>query len=416
MRILVLALLIGLISLAAFASPALILPVAPDTHSFITVTIGGAWPDACVPTAVDASLSGNIITVAVHQGVTPSSGCLTLMTQWRLTANVGILPAGTYTLHAFIQSNVGRTDLGSTQLIVRAVDPFRAFPPGAPASGGTQVRLVSPDVWPTNQVVFGDGAPVTATQSGKVLYVTAPAHAAGTVDVKVGTQTAASAFTFYDPTDRPDPSVFEPVLFPIAFTGEGAFGSSWVTDNIISAPAAEFATTLESGAIASLVRLDGNDPAGLRVHVGRGTTSAAAMSSRIRYVTRQAQSAGTEIPVVRESDWRVGTLRLTNIPADPHSRITLRVWEDHDRPVSVSVETSVRNRAQFASTEVGLAPQANGLLYTQLDLTDLVARIPGTDPRDLKIEALAFDPDIRLWALVTVTNNDTQQVTAIWPR
>lgn len=403
--------------LNAFASAVLIQPAAPDTHSFVTVTIGGAWPDACVPAGTDTTIQGDAITIVVHQSVSIDTGCLTLITPWQQTADIGLLPPGTYNVHALIQQDNGHvTDLGTQRLTVRPAQPFRAYPPGAPVSGGTQVRLVSSNPWPTNQVVFGDSSVVTATYYGTTLFVTAPPHAAGTVDIKVGTATATRAFTYYDPSDPPDPSIFEPVLFPIAFAGAGAYGSSWVTDNTISAPSTQAATFFELNPVTKLFRLDTTDPAGVLVHAGRGTIDSAALSSRIRDLSRQAESAGTQIPVVRESDWRLGTVRLTDIPSDPRFRTMLRIWSDHSRPYSVLVEASVKGRAQFASVEVGLTPAANGLLYAQMDLGELVARIPSADPRDVTVNALAYDPDLRLWALVSVTNNDTQQVTAIGPQ
>ena len=403
--------------LTAFASAILIEPTAPDTHSFVTVSIGGAWPDACVPAGTETSFVGSTFTIVVHQSLSIDSGCLTVVTPWQQTAELGLLQPGTYTVHALIQQDNGHvTDLGSPRFTVRPAQPFRAFPPGAPTTGGTEVRLVSSNPWPTNQVTFGDMPAVSATYYGTTLFVTAPPHAAGTVDIRVGTATATRAFTYYDPSDPPDPSIFEPVFFPIAFTGPGAYGSSWVTENSISAPSTQGATFFELSPVKKLFRLDTTDPAGVLVHAGRGTIDSAALSSRIRDLSRQAESAGTEVPVVRERDWRLGGVRLTNIPADPHGRTMLRIWSEHSRPYSVLVEASVKGRAQFASVEVALSTQSNGLQYSQLDITELVVRIPSPDPRDVTITALAYDPDLRLWALATITNNTTQQVTAIWPQ
>src|SRR5512142_2873919 len=248
--------------LSAFASAILIQPTAPDTHSFVTVTVGGAWPDACVPAGTDMTIQGNAITIVVHQTVTIDAGCLPVATAWQQTANIGLLPPGTYTVHALIQQDNGHvTDLGSPLLTVRPADPFRIDPPGAPTTGGSEVRLVSSNPWPTTAVVFGDAPPVTGRFFGTTLFVTPPPHAAGTVDVKVGNAIATRAFTYYDPTDSPDPSIFEKVLFPIAFSGPGAFGSSWVTENAISAPSTDAATFFELSPVTKLFKLDTTDPA-----------------------------------------------------------------------------------------------------------------------------------------------------------
>ncbi|HSP35684.1 MAG TPA: hypothetical protein VLU46_15335 [Thermoanaerobaculia bacterium] len=412
------ALLVFFLSASTLLGGPLIRPVAPDTHSFITITVGAGWYNSCVPAVADATVSGESITITVRQAVTPFATddvCVPVTTAWRRTVPLGLMRPGTYIVRARLEQNGRLMDMGTSQFTVRPAEPFRALPPGAPVSGGTEIRLVSEYNWPTNQVFFGE-TPVTATSAGNVLYVVAPPHAAGSVDIRVGTQTAPRAFTYYDPAYGPDRSVFEPLLFPIAINGAGAYGSSWVTDNIVSAPPYEPATLFEAGFVTKLARIDGDSASGIVVHAGRGTIASAAIASRIRDESRVAQTAGTSVPVVRENDWRLGTLRLTNIPSDAHSRVTLRIWEDHNPPVSVAVETSVNGRAAFASVETRFGKQPNGLFYSQLDITDLLSRLPSTEPRDLKIDAQGYDPDIRLWALVTVTNNDTQQVTAIWPQ
>ncbi len=74
-------------------------------------------------------------------------------------------------------------------------------------------------------------------------------------------------------------------------------------------------------------RLDSNrDASGLMLWLGRMPGPSLVANSRIREITRQPQSAGTEVPVVRESDFRFDSILLLNVPYDAGSRAALRVW------------------------------------------------------------------------------------------
>lgn len=424
MRVFIVASVSAIIAASGAASPFRIEPPAPDTHSFISITIGGAWKDTCVPHNAQMTILGSTITI-VASAVLLGGGCGQAITLWEETVYPGVLAPATYDVRAFIDTNSGRIELGRTQLTVRAAEPFRAFPSGAPISGGTEVRLVSDNAWTGTLVTFGDAPPVEATPVGpKSLVVTAPSHAAGTVDIVVGSLTAVHAFTFYDPSAPPDRSIFEPLLFPVAFTGGGAHDSSWVTDNFIDAPAFDPTTFYESlpcsgcsSVAKQLVRLEANDPSGLLLHVARGTAGSLALSSRIRDLSRQAQSAGTAIPIVRERDWRLRALRLINIPNDDRVRMTLRVWSDHDAPVTVFISLGAPGAPSEASTTRTLTRDRDGVaLYAQIDLDALSARVRSDQARYVRIQSSDGDPDVRLWALISITNNDTQHVTIISPQ
>src|SRR4051812_11444778 len=138
-------------------------------------------------------------------------------------------------------------------------------------------------------------------------------------------------------TEPPSPAVdiFEPILFPVSFQGPGALGSQWMTENFFSSESPAFFRDRIPccGPIisSSLQMLNNTSPWGLVLYAIRGTSDSLHFASRIRDTSRQAQSAGTEVPVVRERDFRSG-LTFMNVPVDARYRVTLRLWSIGDGP------------------------------------------------------------------------------------
>src|SRR5205823_3285303 len=134
------------------------------------------------------------------------------------------------------------------------------------------------------------------------------------------TVTSKAALIYYD-ASAADPAVFEPILFPLSFEGPGAFGSQWTTESFLYANGAGafFRDTLPCSGCSTSFTIgtkqlinDGN-PWGHVLYAMRGTAGSLVMASRIRDTSRQSQTAGTEVPVVRESDFRA-QLRFLNTP------------------------------------------------------------------------------------------------------
>ena len=121
---------------------------------------------------------------------------------------------------------------------------------------------------------------------------------------------------------------------------------------------------------------------------------------------------GTEVPVVRESDFR-GQLRFLNIPVDSRYRVTLRLW-------------SIGDAAQFtAAVDAAAVPQhqlnvskipGTSMSFGSMDVTSLLTQAGG-NPASLTV-SLASDLPVppSIWGMLSITNNDTQQVTIISPR
>jgi hypothetical protein len=155
--------------------------------------------------------------------------------------------------------------------------------------------------------------------------------------------------------------------------------------------------------------------------IGAGKVS---FHARIQDVSRQALTWGTEIPIVRERDTFSEAFALLNIPADDRFRQTLRIYDfdgkdgaevlvrvfpnDADVPLSERVVT-------LRQASIDPSPLYPGLpAMAQLAFADAFA--PALlDGRRLRLQITPMTPSLRVWAFITVTNNETQHVTTITP-
>lgn len=143
-----------------------------------------------------------------------------------------------------------------------------------------------------------------------------------------------------------------------------------------------------------------------------GFDPAIQIEARIRDLSRNASSAGVELPVVREADFRSDEINLNGIPQDPRFRVTLRVY-GLDAGGQVTVEQIDQLGHLIRTTQVVLAPPDNPLVlagYAQLAVDtspDLAT------PLRIRIRPIAGAP--RIWAFASVTNNVTSEVTLIQP-
>ncbi|MHB0969656.1 MAG: hypothetical protein ACYC7A_13595 [Thermoanaerobaculia bacterium] len=156
----------------------------------------------------------------------------------------------------------------------------------------------------------------------------------------------------------------------------------------------------------------------------------------VQDLSRQALTWGTEIPVVSEHEAYADALELHGIPVDLRFRARLRVYDFQalpvpDRSASVRYEVfAVRPTLElpFEPASGPPAPQDEPLVsgtllfgrgnggfrpgYAFLDLDRLP--LPPNVER-IRVRVTPITPDLRFWAFVSVTNNETQHVTTISP-
>jgi hypothetical protein len=244
---------------------------------------------------------------------------------------------------------------------------------------------------------------------------------------------------------------YERILVPILIltATPGAFGSLWQTTligrnegdvdaTVSDQPAAPCTLCLPKGPRSTFfLRADVQNPnAGKFFYVSSAAAAAVNLSLRVQDISRQAQTWGTAIPVVRQRDTFTGKLELLDLPVDSRFRIALRVYDfefPDNRQVRLRIYP-VQSSIAVVDTVLTLAtnlPEAN-FPYPDNPATAMIGDLviaypqianigqPGDfDPsgqRRLRMEIDPVTPGTRFWAFASITNDDTQHVTVVAPQ
>ena len=328
----------------------------------------------------------------------------------------------------------------SAQPVITGVNPS-----SAPAAGGTEVvitgsgfatcEICSP---PTPPGVFfgGTPAPLTVLVNANTLRVTLPAHLPKTVSVSVqqhnGFKTLPDAFTFTGTIEE----AFDRVLLPL-FTEpvDGAFGSRFVTQLRVAnssgtEPARLFGLLPYCPLSACIftdpteqpyeIEVNGSHTPDAYHYIGRPglflyipkSSPRIDMNLRVFDETRDAFNFGTEMPVVYyDREFTDQPIKLLGVPLDPRFRNTLRVYSTQD--ISVTVEFNDQLHL------VTLRPGINVLDPAYAQFSEFPT---GSGTMDVTIAPHVGIPpppvldSPKIWAFISVTNNDTQLITTISPQ
>jgi hypothetical protein len=175
--------------------------------------------------------------------------------------------------------------------------------------------------------------------------------------------------------------------------------------------------------------IGGSDRLAALVRV-EGAAESVFFNLRVRDLSRQSETWGTQLPVVRDQDLRTGTTVLANIPIEDQFRQTLRIYgmaDDAGTELRLRLyEVRVGNPGNEPPTldsllgekVVTLRPPIGGESDQSpqyFELSDLKQIGPlGTTGRvSLHVEPVTTGH--RYWALLSVTHNATQHVTTIAP-
>jgi hypothetical protein len=346
----------------------------------------------------------------------------------------GLLEVGEYRVEVFLANDIQ----GSTTFVVRNAEPkpFEVHPFAAITGGGDlRLRLtgVSCGASCDGVKIFAGGVQATGLEragNDAIWFDAPPVSEPGLVDVRVqigdAVQVSPGALYYFN---EPERSVFERILFPVLFATDGANGSRWRSEAVLSNPKpwyVENANTLsplrpclvypcgERLDPERIERYGDGYPRGAVLLVPRPEAPELAFALRIRDVSRQAEGLGTQVPVVRESDFSHGTgVTLLDVPVDPRYRVKLRVYMIEPLPANGrNALLRLRNTVTRATTltrSFELAPGGrNEPYYAEIDLPAGAANERVNIHLDLPLDATA-------WAFATVTNNATQQVTIVTP-
>lgn len=236
-------------------------------------------------------------------------------------------------------------------------------------------------------------------------------------------------------TSPPAPNI---VLLPAPVgVTQGAYGSQWETELWIhnsqgQAVIVTWGVCILDGSEQCFVSIPPGETVIFPAQEGRtyetitvgSNLEALHFNLRTRDRSRAAQSAGTEIPVVRGEEFYYKPIWLLNVSIDPRFRNTLRIFL---HPLDGSLTVTVR--VHDASEGVLLAervvtiqsppfhpPFATGWGIGSAMLTDILTGLPpGVDRARIEIAPVGSSSG-RFWAYVSTTNNETQQITTVTPQ
>jgi hypothetical protein len=242
------------------------------------------------------------------------------------------------------------------------------------------------------------------------------------------------------------------VQYLIPVTGQhkrGSNGSLWTTEwtifngsqwhltmiwahcapNVSPCPSPTIAprTTARHGSYAS-----GFDSDGGFVYVPKQLVPYMSSSLRVRDISGGANNFGAEVPFVRVgrdyTNQERGVHVLVDIPTDPKYRVTLRIYGEAEAPhtayVTIYGESSdvplERHDVELNGiVNVAFDPFPLRPAYAEIDPLSPAVRASGERIRiavGAQYDFLISPPLVRpIYAFVSVTNNETQQVTTITP-
>lgn len=248
------------------------------------------------------------------------------------------------------------------------------------------------------------------------------------------------------------PQANTPVLIPVFFAGPGAFGSSWNTqltvlnnsDKPLTSIPYVFECPIPEGCLspipahASVAFTAGapNCPAcfqfstGFFYSVRSDELSQAVLSLRIFDRSQTTADYGTEVPVVSAAAFHETELQFLDVPADPNFRSTLRIYSLPNQVPSVRIRSFQERPTIFglpqspslliAESFVSLVPPPDVPSATlhgpSIVINNPLAAQTNNDGSRYRITVESVTPGLPIWALLTVTNNQTQRVAVIAPK
>jgi hypothetical protein len=142
----------------------------------------------------------------------------------------------------------------------------------------------------------------------------------------------------------------------------------------------------------------------------KGDFDRLAVNLRVYDVSRNDRNFGTELPIVRDRELTTAPIYLPAVPVTDAFRNTLRIYGTKAATVRVTIGTE--------TTDVALRPGLDEFQPAYAIVTTFPTA-PSVQASAVRVTVTPLDttPDAaRIWAFISVTNNDTQTITTITPQ
>jgi hypothetical protein len=290
-------------------------------------------------------------------------------------------------------------------------------------------------------VKFGDAIGRIVSDTSSEIVAIAPPHAAGSVDVTVSITGIAAPLVManaYRYQSRSNEEL-ERILLPVAASGPGPNAARFETEVSITNASEETVpvtgAAVPQGLLISPLPIPALPPhttgrftdqlfnlpghAGAFLYVPARLARDVITKVRVHDTSRDASTYGVEIPAVSDLDF-AAAVRLTGIPTDARFRSTLRVYA-YDASNFGPVTLRVRDDADgtlLATVPVSLnaVPSQEEIIPSsaQVSLDSIIAPLR-SHPR-LRIDIADSDAIRPIWGFVSITNNQTQEITLVTPQ
>lgn len=233
---------------------------------------------------------------------------------------------------------------------------------------------------------------------------------------------------------------FEQIMLPIALRQPipGAYGSLWMTEVWVrndGQNSVEIVTFCQVGGCQpelidpgeaqrdeGVIYPRSDRPPGAFILADRRYAGDLQVSLRIRDLSRQELTWGTELPVVRSTDLRVGKLGFLDVPLEARFRQMLRLYSMALEPIPVTVSffeipwLELAPQPALATRTLTITPTTFDVLPGYVELPDFASTIPELSGKERVYVEIRSDSALPFWGFISVTNNETQHVTTITPR
>ena len=315
---------------------------------------------------------------------------------------------------------------------------FNFYPGFDEPKGGAEIHISSVGSYgilrlTAPQVFFGDvPSPRVTLLSAYAVTAVVPAHAIGVVKVTMRDNgvllRSLGQFIF-------EPKV-EEIIIPIAFQPiSAAFGTRWVSDISVFndsddsvAIDPELCFVYPIGPVTcsqprrrvpphSSMRIEPSGDADYpAMHLLPPADHASNLhfTVRLRETSRDPDGAGTEIPVVRSRDFQQQHVWLSAIPTSTRLRATLRVYTRGDL-VTVRVRDNATGEL-LSEREARRYYPTDSDPFGTLTFSDLLESAVVRAHDKVRIEVESQRADSPVWAMVTLTDNESQRVQIFTPQ
>ncbi len=231
----------------------------------------------------------------------------------------------------------------------------------------------------------------------------------------------------------------EVVLLPIVGTQkpiEGAFGSRWVAQTFVRNTGSTTVNYISPNCFFGFCGfyfspgITGGYPLGepFGLFLIDGPADQVRFSTVVRDISRQNETWGAEIPAVRERELRADHIELIRVPTDPAFRRNLRLYTVRT-DTTVNDVSALRVRVYDVAEDLFARERLLGEREFTLDsrsgqepgyvgylmVSNIDELFAGAQTNAVRIVVERISGTAKLWAFVTLTNNETHHVTTVTP-